>query len=68
MDELIVFLDEDAEIEKGAATRRRVLRNPLVTTIAGVQADLIPHVFGNVSRRLGSLDVFRDGGMIVAGG
>ena len=52
-------------------SRRLQLRDagyPFVTTIAGVQADVIPYVFGNVSRRLGSLDVFRDGGMIVAGG
>ena len=57
LDEYIIFLDEDAEIEKGAATRRRVLRDPFVTSVAGVQADVIPHVFGSVSSRLGSLNV-----------
>ena len=57
LDEYIVFLDEDAEIQKGAAGKRRVLRDPFVTSIAGVQPDVIPHVFGSGSRRLGSLNV-----------
>ena len=54
LDEYIMFLDEDAEIQKGAAVKRRILRDPFVTSVAGVQADVIPHVFGSVSRRLGS--------------
>ena len=57
LDEYIIFLDEDAEIEKGAANKRRVLRDPFVTSVAGVQSDVIPHVFGPVSRRPGSLNV-----------
>ena len=54
MDEFIPFLDEDARLEKTAASRRRTLFDPFVTCIAGVQTELLPHVFGNVSRRLGS--------------
>ena len=67
LDEFIPFLDEDAFLEKTAASRRRVLFDPFVTCIAGVQTELIPYVFGNVSRRLGSRKGYAKGGGSVLG-
>ena len=67
LDEFIPFLDEDAELQKMAASRRRLLHDPFVTCIAGVQSELIPHVFGNVSRRLGSWKGLASGGGLLSG-
>jgi hypothetical protein len=46
LDELIVFLDDNGEVTKGAATKIRRMKGAKITCLAGVQLDCLPEVFG----------------------
>ena len=51
LDEFIVFVDEDAEVSKGAASRRRHLQPSKITTTCGMQYDFLPEVLGKKAGR-----------------
>ena len=46
LDELIVFLGDNGEVTKGAASKIRRLRGAKISCLAGVQLDCLPEVFG----------------------
>jgi len=51
LDELIVFVDDNGEVTKGATTKIRRLRGAKISCLAGVQLDCLPDVFsGSVGR------------------
>jgi hypothetical protein len=46
LDELIVSVDDNDEVTKGAASKIRRLRGAKISCLAGVQLDCLPEVFG----------------------
>ena len=51
LDELIVFVDEDAEVSKGAASNQRKLQDACITAELGVQPEMLPDIVGSNSGR-----------------
>jgi len=46
LDEYIMFLDEDGEVSKQVASKPRRLRSAFITSVAGLQYDVLPEVIG----------------------